>query len=588
MTTNKAPHDACGTYQLYLSPKDDSFLCEAGNFCYPIDSIVIPNLYNTNAEGLINDGHCKIVNSGLSLQCKCVLGQFCLENSTSPQFCPEGYFCPDPRQLPKPAEDGHFVQLSSLGAAAGAQQAMSGWYYQEKCAQTSGCPGYCNTINSNPFVIILVVVGVFVFFISYQLKLKMTSRKVKHKADGWERAVVKRLSLKVASGLGDDADAIAAPAADESGAAEGITISFKNISRTLSKKEGGKKILSSVSSAFPASTLTAVMGPSGAGKTSLLTTLMVGDFDEGGSVTVNGEEVMMNHFRSVMGFVPQEDVMIRELTVREIITFQADLRLPAKFTYAQRQERVNVAIHDLGLGNVENSRIGDENSRGISGGQRKRVNVAMEMVTMPRILILDEPTSGLDSTSSLALADSISNLVKRDAMTAVAVIHQPSAEAFAVFDNVILLIPGGKVMFAGPVKDLMPYFDNLGYSCPTKTNPADHALNMASGIALRTNASKPELTPAQICTEWAKAKGADPQSIEVEGESEGEGGSEGEGEESEALTNVKQCCLCLPKLILGIFVRMFEVVCRSSTLMRRELSCCLKKDDKREVPGFLT
>ena len=90
-----------------------------------------------------------------------------------------------------------------------------------------------------------------------------------------------------------------------------------------------------------------------------------------------------------------------------------------------------MAIHDLGLGNVENSRIGDENSRGISGGQRKRVNVAMEMVTMPRILILDEPTSGLDSTSSLALADSISNLVKRDAMTAVAVIHQPSAEAFA-------------------------------------------------------------------------------------------------------------------------------------------------------------
>ena len=162
--------------------------------------------------------------------------------------------------------------------------------------------------------------------------------------------MVKRLSLKVASGLGDDADAIAAPAADESGAAEGITISFKNISRTLSKKEGGKKILSSVSSAFPASTLTAVMGPSGAGKvsmhtphtythththihiankklqTSLLTTLMVGDFDEGGSVTVNGEEVMMNHFRSVMGFVPQEDVMIRELTVREIITFQVSLK----------------------------------------------------------------------------------------------------------------------------------------------------------------------------------------------------------------------------------------------------------------------
>jgi ABC-type multidrug transport system ATPase subunit len=166
--------------------------------------------------------------------------------------------------------------------------------------------------------------------------------------------------------------------------------------------------------------------------------------------------------------------MLRELTVRENIAFSARVRLPqyalrSPLSYntrdwsSERIERlVDVVISSLNLTHVQNTEIGDESKRGISGGQRKRVNIGIELAAGPSVLFLDEPTSGLDSTQALQVA----NIMKQLAgigMTVAAVIHQPRYEIFKQFDDLILLAPGGKVAYVGPIAEVEPYFSSLGF-----------------------------------------------------------------------------------------------------------------------------
>ena len=124
----------------------------------------------------------------------------------------------------------------------------------------------------------------------------------------------------------------------------------------------------------------------------------------GGWITCNGEACDdLSRYRSRTAFVPQEDVMHRELTVLENITFSADIRLPPDWTPEQKREKVMQTLYTLDLTHIQHSIIGDEFERGISGGQRKRVNVGLELVADPKLLFLDEPTSGLDSVSATKL-----------------------------------------------------------------------------------------------------------------------------------------------------------------------------------------
>ena len=139
------------------------------------------------------------------------------------------------------------------------------------------------------------------------------------------------------------------------------------------------------------------MGPSGAGKTTIISLVTGKEKKTSGTVKLNGKEVQSFGFiRKLLGFVPQEDVMIRDLTVRETISFSAQYRLPVSYTRKEIDDAVNRCLLDLGISHIQNTRVGDELSRGISGGQRKRVNIGIEMVADPSILFLDEPTSGLD------------------------------------------------------------------------------------------------------------------------------------------------------------------------------------------------
>eukprot|EP01125_Pyxidicula_operculata_P023033 TRINITY_DN976_c1_g4_i2.p1 TRINITY_DN976_c1_g4~~TRINITY_DN976_c1_g4_i2.p1 ORF type:complete len:1077 (+),score=199.65 TRINITY_DN976_c1_g4_i2:108-3338(+) len=255
-------------------------------------------------------------------------------------------------------------------------------------------------------------------------------------------------------------------------------IRFEN----LGLKVGDNWVLQGVTGEFPSGRLTAIMGPSGCGKTSLLSTLS-GRAKYGvvhGDIFINGAKSKISNFSRVEGFVPQEDIMIRTLTVEEILEFSANTRLPSDSSLGENERIVEEVIELLGLERIRHSIIGDEDVRGISGGQRKRVNIAMELVSNPGMLFLDEPTSGLDSSSSEEVC-SVLQLLAGTGLTIVAVVHQPRYEIFQMFDDVALLGVGGRPVYMGPTKNVASYFAQYGFQCPPQINPADYYLDVISG-----------------------------------------------------------------------------------------------------------
>ena len=204
-----------------------------------------------------------------------------------------------------------------------------------------------------------------------------------------------------------------------------LNISFRGLGLVL---PSGVCVLKGVTGHFDSGCVSAIMGPSGAGKTTLLNVL-AGKATYGrmiGSIFLNEVEGSVKEYSPVVGFVPQDDIMIRELTVCENLEYYATMRLPPGTTTAHIRQVVDDTIEVLGLVHVQRSAIGDETTRGISGGQRKRVNVGMEMVSQPSLLFLDEPTSGLDSTTSYDLVRALQvqlTLIKK--RLAFIVLHSP-------------------------------------------------------------------------------------------------------------------------------------------------------------------
>mmetsp|Transcript_43378 Transcript_43378/g.137121 ORF Transcript_43378/g.137121 Transcript_43378/m.137121 type:complete len:181 (+) Transcript_43378:47-589(+) len=168
-------------------------------------------------------------------------------------------------------------------------------------------------------------------------------------------------------------------------------LSFHDISW---KTEDGKSILHGVSGVVQAGKVMAIMGASGSGKTTLLQILAGQRQQSEGAVRINGED-MNRAMKRYLGMVPQEDVLLPTVTVEEAISFSAAIRMPSNVSEEERKQLVEQQVADLGLQSIRSSRIGDPRRRkGISGGEKKRVSIAMEMVHRPRVLLLDEPTSG--------------------------------------------------------------------------------------------------------------------------------------------------------------------------------------------------
>ncbi|XP_040994897.1 ABC transporter G family member 28 [Juglans microcarpa x Juglans regia] len=260
-----------------------------------------------------------------------------------------------------------------------------------------------------------------------------------------------------------------------------IEVAFKELTLTLKGKN--KHLLRCVTGKILPGRVSAVMGPSGAGKTTFLSALAgkATGCTMSGMILINGKMESIHSYKKIIGFVPQDDIVHGNLTVEENLWFSASCRLSANLPKVEKVLVVERVIEALGLQTVRDSLVGTVEKRGISGGQRKRVNVGLEMVMEPSLLILDEPTSGLDSSSSQLLLRAL----RREALEGVnicMVVHQPSYTLFRMFDDLILLAKGGLTVYHGSVKKVEEYFSSLGITVPERVNPPDYYIDILEGI----------------------------------------------------------------------------------------------------------
>ena len=176
------------------------------------------------------------------------------------------------------------------------------------------------------------------------------------------------------------------------------------------------------------------------------------------------------------GYVMQDDLVHAMLTVHETLMYTAALRLPAGTEFQERLRRCDECLKTMGIEYCRDVIVGDSRNKGISGGERKRLCVAMELITRPKLLFLDEPTSGLDSTTALSLMNTMKDLCTRGECTVVCTIHQPQTKIFHLIDN-LLLMKKGEIVYQGACGKSELYFAQAGYPCPDKMNPADHMLD---------------------------------------------------------------------------------------------------------------
>ncbi|CAH9100024.1 unnamed protein product [Cuscuta epithymum] len=191
-----------------------------------------------------------------------------------------------------------------------------------------------------------------------------------------------------------------------------------------------------------------------------------------GDILLNGKKRRMSY--GVVAYVTQEDVLLGTLTPREAITYSAKLRLPTTLSNEDIRGIVEGTILEMGLVDCADRVVGNWQMRGISGGEKRRLSIALEILVRPHILFLDEPTSGLDSASAFFVVQALKN-ISRDGRTVISSIHQPSSEVFALFDDLYLL-SGGETVYFGEAKTAVQFFAEAGFPCPSRRNPSDHFL----------------------------------------------------------------------------------------------------------------
>lgn len=253
-----------------------------------------------------------------------------------------------------------------------------------------------------------------------------------------------------------------------------------------SKEDPGfisKQILKNVSGYAKSGECLAIMGGSGAGKSTMLNILsnrinLASNMKQEGEVKLNNRPFIWDNYKNVTGFVMQRDIFFQEQKVKEVFDFTIDMRSP-HLNDNEKQKKEKDMVELLKLQKAENNFIGGIFIKGISGGEKRRLNLGAELLSDPKILFLDEPTSGLDSYTSFIIVENLKKLARMRNMIIIYTIHQPSMEIAHLFDN-LLILNKGAVMYFGKNSDAIDYYTELGFPTPETKNPVEFFIELSA------------------------------------------------------------------------------------------------------------
>ncbi|XP_026452303.1 ABC transporter G family member 6-like [Papaver somniferum] len=240
----------------------------------------------------------------------------------------------------------------------------------------------------------------------------------------------------------------------------------------------GKMLLNDISGVAREGEILGILGPSGSGKSTMLDALASRISTESlkGSVTMNGEILEAGTLKMISAYVMQDDLLFPMLTVEETLMFSAEFRLPRSTSKSKKMERVQAVIDELGLRNAANTLIGDEGHRGISGGERRRVSIGVDIIHGPILLFLDEPTSGLDSSCAFMVVKVLQRIARSGRIVILSV-HQPSSRVVGLLDHLMFLSQGQTVYYGSPT-NISIFLSDFGHPIPENEDKTEFMLDL--------------------------------------------------------------------------------------------------------------
>ncbi|KFV70038.1 ATP-binding cassette sub-family G member 5, partial [Dryobates pubescens] len=248
----------------------------------------------------------------------------------------------------------------------------------------------------------------------------------------------------------------------------------------LCRKKCTRQILKEVSFHIESGQIMGILGNSGSGKTTLLDAISgrLGHKENFfGEVYMNGHQLKREQFRDCFSYVPQHDTLLSFLTIQESLTYTALLTLQKRSNDCIKK-KVDAVLAELSLSHIAGKIIGSRIFAGISGGERRRVSIAAQLLQDPKVMILDEPTTGLDCLTANQIVSLLSDLAHKDRIVIIT-IHQPRSELFRLFDK-IAIMSFGEMVFCGNPMEMITFFSDCGYSCPEQSNPFDFYADVTS------------------------------------------------------------------------------------------------------------
>lgn len=237
------------------------------------------------------------------------------------------------------------------------------------------------------------------------------------------------------------------------GAMSGVSLRLENISKEVGRGAGRKKILNQVYGDIGSNEFVAIIGGSGAGKTTVMNAMSGFDRDIEGNVFCNGIDLRrnFNSLKNMIGFVPQQDIIYENLKLKKMLLYTAKMKMPSDTTRAEMELRIYKVLEMVDL-----TQHADTYIRKLSGGQKKRASIAVELLADPGLFFLDEPTSGLDPDTEQSLMHTLASLSKSEGKTIIMVTH--TTQSIHLCDKVIFMGPGGKICYCGPPSEMNEYF----------------------------------------------------------------------------------------------------------------------------------